>query len=201
MVTYIDKPQPIILNPQPMVMIGLSGKKQHGKDTVFQLMSSVWAHRMPMRFAFADELKRMAHLSLGVTGEERQKEAMRPLYQFLGTFARSTFGDDFWVNKVATAVEAEQRRQLPRQITPVVTDVRFPNEMRFIKDNGGYVIRVFKWTPDAGDDDRHASECLLDNAAFDYGIWAKAGDMMSLRKQVISICVDIDSKTLPFETQ
>jgi hypothetical protein len=50
----------------------------------------------------------------------------------------------------------------------IITDMRFPNELSYIKDRGGITIRVN--TTRAGKVSNHESETALDNSTFDYVI-------------------------------
>jgi hypothetical protein len=56
----------------------------------------------------------------------------------------------------------------------IITDMRFPNELSYIKDRGGITIRVnrdtgVQWATSDGANE-HPSETALDNAEFDYVI-------------------------------
>jgi hypothetical protein len=82
---------------------------------------------------------------------------VRQYLQRYGTEAhRELFDPDFWVNAVDLS-------HAGRLVT--VTDVRFPNEARAIREAGGIVLRVVG--PDDGLGDNHASEVPLPDHLID----------------------------------
>jgi hypothetical protein len=102
----------------------------------------------------------------------------REFLQYYGTEAhRDVFGDNFWVDAVLP------KGWDPSGITPkwhesfkiagrvsdfaVVTDVRFPNEARRVKELGGEVWKIEREGSGAGD---HLSEQELDMELIDYVI-------------------------------
>lgn len=160
------------------MLIGLHGKKQAGKDTVFE--RATWLMRDVIeveRVSFADLLYRSAAASLGVTVEELQEwktdpdvlvavgaryedesffpahtQTVREYLQRYGTEShREIFGTDFWVDQVDLSHEGR---------IVMVTDVRFENEARAVIAAAGRVVRVVG--PDTGEADGHASEVPLD---------------------------------------
>lgn len=96
------------------------------------------------------------------------------LLQWWGTdFRREQCGSNYWVDQV--------RGRLIQGVN-LITDVRFPNEADFIRENGGYTVNVTRLNKDGSiyvDPSRpadHASETALDNYNWDYRIVAKDGD-------------------------
>ena len=160
------------------MLIGLNGRKQAGKDTVYARARHLMGDRLPVeRASFADLLYRSAAASLGVTegflqtfkseplariqvilpppnGVLRSELTVREYLQRYGTEAhREVFGEDFWVEPIDLSHENR---------LVFVTDVRFPNEARAIHRNGGFVVEVIG--PDGRvTDDAHASEAPLDD--------------------------------------
>lgn len=92
--------------------------------------------------------------------------SVRDLLQKLGTEAmRNGLHENVWVN--ALFADYTEDKQW------VITDVRFPNEFKAIKDKGGIVIRVNR--PGHGNSmkelaEAHPSETALDGHDFDYVI-------------------------------
>lgn len=158
------------------MLIGLNGRKQAGKDTVYARARHLMGDRLPVeRASFADLLYRSAAASLGVTegflqtfkseplariqvilpppnGVLRSELSVREYLQRYGTEAhREVFGEDFWVD----AVDLEHDGRIL-----FVTDVRFPNEAKAIRRAGGVVVEVIG--PEGRvTDDGHASEAPL----------------------------------------
>jgi hypothetical protein len=162
-------------------LIGLVGKKQTGKDTVYNILVSYCANAA--RLAFADPLKQELSKALGVSVEfmEDHKEVFRPIYQWYGTdFRRGLFGDDYWLVKADRSLEFARRYD--RLI--VFTDCRFLNEAEFIRKKGGRIWRVIR---DKGlTVDPHASETEQDAIKHDNCI-VNNGTLEQLRYCVESV--------------
>jgi len=116
---------------------------------------------------------------------------VRDFLQKLGTDGlRNGLHTNTWVNALMAdykrgpfypEVPAEDHAKLPNWI---ITDTRFPNEAKAIKDAGGIVIRVDRPGVKAIND--HPSEIGLDNWDFDHKIM-NGSDMISLLFTVGSI--------------
>ncbi len=148
-------------------LIGLSGKKRAGKDTVAAHLVANYGYT---RYAFAD-IMRTAALALdpiipqhdgmpetvrlsnffddaaAPTVEEweiaKANPEVRRLLQRLGTeVGRDLFGEDFWVEQTFDAIDADNTLGADARV--VITDVRFPNEAASIHRNGGIVVRVHR---------------------------------------------------------
>ena len=136
-----------------MLLLGLVGRKRHGKDTFCQyLLDELRAlapgrFHLAQRFAFADPVKleclaalRHAGLDLTLDQLEADKETFRPFLQWWGTeFRRGYFGHDYWIRRLEETLNAHT--DLPLAI---VTDVRFPNEADMIRRRSGRLIRLIR---------------------------------------------------------
>jgi phosphomevalonate kinase len=155
-----------------MLIIGISGKKRSGKDTVFEFAKKHITEGTVLKFAFADGVKEECSKAAGVTVEhmESHKDIFRKLYQFWGTeFRRGFYGNDYWVtylrNKILSnaIIQKDESDNLGKGVIVFITDVRFKNEADWIKSVGGFVIRIdrkdnkFYKNPD-----NHQSEIELD---------------------------------------
>lgn len=166
------------------MIIGLSGYAQSGKDTAAEVL----VDRGFKRVAFADVLRDMAYaidpivrvgsendpdyetviafspLSnlIDIFGWDVAKEDnddVRRLLQRLGTEAgRDILGENIWVDTALSRAEGDI----------VVTDVRFPNEVRGIEERGGVVVRITR--PGVGPKNTHASETSLEDWEFEYTV-------------------------------
>ena len=137
------------------MLIGLLGFQSAGKGTAGDVLASDYAFQ---KQEFADPLKDAVsiifnwprHLLSGDTEESRIfREKVdddwslrlgyvvtpRNMLQKMGTEAgRNVFGDDLWVQSLDSRIDMTKNN--------VITDVRFPNEIKWIRSKGGFVIRV-----------------------------------------------------------
>lgn len=130
------------------MVIGVSGVARSGKDTFFSLLKS---RLEPMGFmcertAFADKLKEdlssliMSEFNIDINScSDKDKEMIRPFMVSYGTLARS-LNKEHWINKIKSKIFKEQLS--PKTIS-VITDVRYPNEQLFIKENFKYHSNVY----------------------------------------------------------
>ena len=146
-------------------------------------------------------------------GHERiKKPTYRLLLQELGTEAlRNVIHENVWVNSLFSDYKDEwdgmntynNTDKLPKWI---ITDTRFPNELKAVKDRGGLTINIVKrmdWkNPDGSytkyhvgsmldkrvNGERHASETALSNCDFDEVIYNE-GDIEDLISEVRKILI------------
>jgi hypothetical protein len=189
-----------------VILIGLGNKARQGKDYVANYM----IEGLPdlKRYAFADELKRHCKEHHDEISRHffraTQRHPMRnpllwkedPIYgcvtllQWYGTYARET-DPDVWVKKVADKMQAE------KPAAALITDVRFPNEAKFVKQNGGYMIQILRIKDDGlqyldpNRDPNHPSEIALDNYDYDYYLRVKDGDLASLQFKALGTLQNI----------
>ncbi len=156
-------------------IIGISGRKYSGKDTLGDYLVK---HHGYIRLAFADALKEATKNIFGFTDEQvygDKKEEVDPFWnisarevlQFLGTniFRNNikeilpNVGNDLWIyvvkRKILQKLEEDQNAKF------VITDVRFPNEVEFIKSMGGMTIKLKRDT-EKNQFYNHESEMQID---------------------------------------
>ncbi|QAY26946.1 deoxynucleoside monophosphate kinase [Streptomyces phage Shawty] len=155
--------------------IGLIGRAQSGKDTVGARLRQRYGYQ---RVAFADPLKRAAlnmdpyiPTGYGVTVRlsaliadvgwdyaKVQYPEVRRILQHVGQTVRE-IDPEFWVRAAVPAIEAAERLGLP----VVVTDVRYENEARALRDRGFSMVRVTR--PGTDVPNAHKSETELESWA------------------------------------
>jgi hypothetical protein len=138
-----------------MILIGLSGKKRTGKNTVSSQLKLITNLTID-EFAFAYPLKVELAKMLKVTVKEIElnKDLYRPMLQAYGTdYCRVKFGTDYWIKQTFREILKSQAEIC------VITDVRFPDEADAIRAAGGYVVSVVR---DTGLVDTHISEKAMD---------------------------------------
>ena len=144
-----------------MILIGLTGRAQSGKDSVADYLEVQHGF---IGMAFADPIK---NALLAMFDEDiddgRDKEAVidwigkssRELMQTLGTeWGRQMIHEDVWVRCLERALDENLDTNDPHPI--VLTDVRFENEARWVRQRGGTIWRIER--PDARAARAHSSE-------------------------------------------
>ena len=137
-----------------MILIGISGKKRTGKNTVANLIKTL-TNQTVEEFSFAQDLKlELAQmLKVKVSDIETSKELYRPMLQALGVYRREFNKENYWVEKCFLRVYRSNADVC------IITDIRFPNELFATKASGGITLRVCRET---GLVDTHESETALD---------------------------------------
>ena len=151
------------------MLIGISGLAGSGKDEIGKYLS---LRKGFLCKKFAQPLKDMILALPGVLGDDleglRKEKKLKELndksprhaMQTLGTeWGRKHMGEDFWVNVLKRDIDNRLKR---RDI--VITDVRFPNEVDFIQDNGGFIGTVRRPTGTKMD---HVSEKYILDLKYD----------------------------------
>ncbi len=169
-----------------MKLIGLTGFAGSGKDTVAEMLLDEYSG---YSCAFADPLRRAASEVFGLTHEQmtdrEKKEAEVPYWgktprqilQLLGTECmRDVFGGDVWVKRADMQLEClkgmDAREEIGSDLV-VFTDVRFPEEARFIREHGGVVVNVIR--AGIGPVNNHVSDSGLAAELIDFDLLNNAG--------------------------
>jgi hypothetical protein len=147
-------------------IIGITGKKFHGKDTIGDILISKYDFK---RMAYADNLKEACRHIFGFSDEqlygnlkEHKDEfwgvSPRVLFQFIGTdLFRNQISqvipdikNDIWIKSIEKTIINNPDLKI------VITDIRFPNEVELIKKFNGKIIKIIR--PNLEDTDSHISE-------------------------------------------
>ena len=123
-------------------LIGFSGKIGSGKDTAATFVQKI--HPETKLLAFALNVKKVVAILTGTTLEENMDREKRKrfipafnatlgeLQQKVGNGMRASVGANVWINSVISDPATQK----------IITDVRFPDEVKAIEDTGGIVIRL-----------------------------------------------------------
>lgn len=155
------------------MLIAFTGLKRSGKDTAAEILLNKcpWLERV----RFADPLKNMLRSLMNSRGaphslieeyiEGKLKEDPNPYLsgattrwamQSLGTeWGRVLIHDNFWIHAAEDTVKALTRNHK----TAVFTDVRFPNEVDFVRRNNGILIKISR--PGYEEPASHESEIYI----------------------------------------
>jgi hypothetical protein len=131
-------------------------------------------------YSFADALKKDICMDiLGLTYEqcygsdedknvlthmsyENQQLSSRDIMQLVGTdFFRKIY-PDIWPSATLNKIKKESTK------LALITDCRFPNEVSFIKNNGGKVVRLTRQLNNIDPATEHISEKILDKDNYDW---------------------------------
>jgi hypothetical protein len=192
------------------MIIGINGYSGSGKDAVGAIIQKLCPNENWEIKKFAGKLKEVASILTSIPvkyfeDQEFKKEVLseewwttcdeghqpmtvRDLLQKLGTECmRTGLHSNTWVN----ALMVDYKPAKMDQYNPskwVVTDTRFPNEAKAIKDKGGVVIRIDR--PGIKPINNHPSEVGLDYWDFDYAI-GNVSDLVSLEFTIENILKEI----------
>ena len=168
-----------------MKIIGLAGRKRSGKDTVFDMLSERPGCDV-RRLAFADVVKQEVAVACGVglSFIEAHKDTFRPILQWWGTeFKRELVRRDYWLEKVSCKLDELQRSEGSDNLTVVITDCRFPDEVELVRARKGFMALVKRHADGERNPDGHESETDLDESCFD-AVIPNRGNLEELRKNV-----------------
>jgi phosphomevalonate kinase len=195
------------------VIIGFSGKKQAGKDTAADLL----ARRYQMeKISFALPIKEAAREIFQFTDEQLygdKKAGVDSFWDVTPRWALQTIGTDLFRKQVDRNIWIKsilRRISVSEPTRWVISDVRFPNEVRAIQEAGGFVVRIKRqgvtprlswWKKRAAQffpslsrlfgPEYHPSETLLDDfEGFDFVI-ENDGTLGDFRKKVDSVVAQL----------
>lgn len=140
-------------------VIGITGKARAGKDTVAEILLEMFPGAA--KYAFADPLKEGLKVALGLSDEEVYgdlKDTMNELYGKTNREMLQTFGTDWgrdMVHKDIWILAAT--RKMPKGLV-IISDVRFENEAKFVRENGQLIHVLRKGLPEINGVKGHASE-------------------------------------------
>jgi hypothetical protein len=186
------------------MLLGLNGFKGSGKDTVADYLVANYDFE---KVAFATKLKEATAALFDISLEDIDEfKAQGRIQVFDGVFegikvytgrailqrigtevGRDIFGKDFWLDQVLpnpddyfeTACDVFQKYQVENL---VVSDVRFPNELKRVKDLRGTTWRIYR----DGVSDGHASEVKPPDKLID-DVVDNTGPIESLYEEIDSL--------------
>lgn len=160
-------------------VIGLCGKRRHGKDTVADhLVREHGAVKLGFGNAVLADLEEVLGLSLG-PDYESAKAANLALMQDWG-LARRRADRDYWVKKLEALIHGLVGVDLV-----AVSGVRAENEIAMVHRFGGQVWRIVRpGLPPDPDHDAHEIENLIDGLTVDVQFENPEGDPAALLGQI-----------------
>lgn len=181
------------------MLVGLIGQAQSGKDSVGDYLCKSYGF---YKFSFAYKLKEACadifELRWEQVGTAEGKATIDPRYdltprtilQKVGVGMREIY-PNIWIDRLFNSLQA---RQVNRK---VITDVRFLNEVKAIKERNGIVIRVLREDYQAlkGKEAQHPSEMeqlAIPEELIDKTISAKSGELDKLYADVVDFLGGFD---------
>lgn len=184
-----------------MVLIGITGKMGCGKDFIAKHYLVPFITKVAkscFQLSFADQIKVNVMAKYNIPYDEvfiEKTNYTRTLLQHEGTEnGRHTNGEDIWIKYFDSWMQVLEKKDVSNFIT---CDVRFKNEVDYIKSKGGIVIKVVandrnhaRLMNESKSDPHvmhrlknHVSECDLDDlddTIFDYVIDNSVGKALEL---------------------
>jgi len=165
------------------MIIGISGRAQHGKDTFGNFLAQELFKRTGQPYvmmAYANELKNMVQGYFDLSyeqlwGDEKEvsdKRYIKPveydydrdnppywtareIMQSFGEFFRS-IDSEFWTKNLFKVIDEKE------YVNVIITDCRYPNEIEPVFERKGYHIRVYRDLDVDIHGKDHSSETSLD---------------------------------------
>lgn len=186
-------------------VIGITGKKYNGKDTVSNYLTPKYGY---YRIAYADPMKEACRIIFGFNEDQlygtskeivdnRWNISPRQAFQYIGTdlFRKQIYllipelKDNFWVKCMMETIK-KQLIMCPNK-KYVVSDIRFQNEINSLKEEfiNCKIIRVTRPSINLynKDTDLHESEMMIDKLGMvDYDI-LNDSDLLSLHLKIDKI--------------
>lgn len=177
-----------------MVLIGLIGPKESGKDTLADYLVS---HYRFQKHAFADPIKQICRIMFLLDPEQLNDHTLketidkkwgltpRQMMQKLGTdVIRNIWDNDFWLKHI------DFRLDFNNDI--VISDVRFPNEAQWIKDRGGILVRIDDGRiNNSSKDDTHESETSNADIQEDFCVFNNKKNLLEFHQEIKHILTTI----------
>lgn len=184
-------------------LLGISGYARSGKDTFVQFAQKILKENsiMAPRVAFADELKKNLNTflmnNMGIsafTRDDNQKKIIRPMLIGYGHGMRQ-LNPDHWIETIrpnilgaiSTTVNIGEHNNY---IFPIISDVRYVNEAKFVQEMGGKVIVVSRKEIPAPNETEAESQPLVNEIA-DYILdWPTFGlDELDKAEPLVEKCL------------
>lgn len=172
--------------------IAIAGKLRSGKSAAARYLAEEYGFE---RVSFGAELKRFAGEIFGAS-----EAKPRRLYQHFGQAMRE-IDENVWIRHVEKRIES-----LGRAKGIVIDDLRQPNEYRWARANGFFIVSIaasedtrLARAKAAGDDFsiedlRHDTEIHVDSFTVDFEIWNDGDDLAELERRVGEIIDEIKER-------
>ena len=130
------------------LIFGISGVARCGKDTLANNLklklerNGYPAIKLSFATALKEELDPFIQKQFGFsafTEVQREKDLIRPLLVCYGTeICRNKIDKNYWINRIKDRVKSCNENK----VVVIIPDARYENEIKWIKEVGGYTIHV-----------------------------------------------------------
>ena len=122
--------------------------------------------------------------------DSRYDKTPRQILQIVGTNCYRAIDEDYWVKQLFNILSHPQNF-LHFKGGIVITDVRFLNEVNFVKDIGGKILKVSRDNREEISDTTHSSETALDDfEGYDFEI-LNDGTFEELNSQIDKFMAEV----------
>lgn len=180
------------------LIVGLTGRKRAGKDTVARLLA-LMLDGTPRKLAFADPIRDIGRIfGFSEHHMEVDKESVvepwgvswRKFAQHVGTdLFRKNFREDTWLTLMKLRIDKVLKEHDDAII--LIPDVRFDNEAKLITEMGGVIVCVNRPDMVASTMDAHASEAGVSHYLVDSVLVNEEG-LDKLIEPVIKLVHDLE---------
>jgi hypothetical protein len=164
------------------IVIGLCGSARSGKDTFCRYAKEFLGKKKvgAARAAFADEVKKdldnLCRNKIGIsafTEDSKEKEMIRPLLVAYGTNIMRGMDNEWWIKKLEKNLGVHQYMNL----IPIVTDVRYPNEVKWIQEEcNGVIIHITRKGFRPANEEEKKNNPIIKKMADYRTVWPTFGD-------------------------
>ena len=148
--------------------IAFGSQARVGKDTACEYLQEKYGGQI---LHFSDPIYDILHYAQGVAGFEKIKD--RSFLQWVGTEWGRTQNENVWVDATI--------KRIPPDENCYISDVRFPNELKTLQENGFTCIKIIRPNIDTLD---HSSEVALrDSKDWNYVI-VNDGGLQAFYKKI-----------------
>jgi hypothetical protein len=127
---FIIRRRKKMISKELPLIFGIAGVARCGKDTLGK-------HLMELKRDLDPFLKDKLNIS-AFTENNSEKDLIRPMLVCWGTDTCRKIDPDYWIKKI----EKQVKTSINNKIIVVITDVRYENEAKWIKENGGFLIHL-----------------------------------------------------------
>jgi len=159
-------------NIKEMTILGVMGPAGCGKDTVAGLLKKYNYTRVASADAMKqdavryfsvqlEQIENYKDCELAITSDQMEigSFSIRHFLQTYGMDMRDRFGDNYWIDRSVNA----KIKEMGQEAKIVVTDIRFQNEIDYVRSKGGQIAYITGRSALTGEHKSHISEAMANS--------------------------------------